>query len=111
TEQELIDRAITYVLEHQPRSLRSSPTNERWYTKRYTTMEEFKKLNPNCCEIQPWLVEGADYYYDFKLEGNAYKYVIVNYKRYYIANREPDPRTKYIVFDNCGGLKDLNDLD
>ncbi|MDU8925705.1 hypothetical protein RYD26_12535, partial [Pasteurellaceae bacterium LIM206] len=103
-------RAITYVLEHQPRSLRSSPTNERWYTKRYTTMEEFKKLNPTCCRVSPGLVDAAPEYYKFTLAGEAYRYVTVNYKRYYIANREPDYMTDYIVFDNCGKLKNFDDL-
>ncbi|MDU8925703.1 hypothetical protein RYD26_12525 [Pasteurellaceae bacterium LIM206] len=110
TERELIDRAITYVLEHEPEGSCSSSTKECWDAKRYTTMEEFKKLNPNCCEVQPLIVDAAPEYYKFTLTGEAYRYVTVNYKRYYIANREPNPRTKYIVFDNCGGLKDFNDL-
>ncbi|WGE92361.1 hypothetical protein [Actinobacillus genomosp. 1] len=112
TKQELIDRAINYVLEHQPEGM-IGEKGESWDIKRYTSMAEFKKLNPNCCEVQPLVVDFPPEYYDFTLEGKAYRYVIVNYMRYYVANakREPDYWTKYIAFDNCGDLKTLHELE
>ncbi|MDU8925716.1 hypothetical protein RYD26_12605, partial [Pasteurellaceae bacterium LIM206] len=110
TEQELIDRAITYVLEHQPGGLIDLATDESWDTKRYTTMEEFKKLNPNCCQVDSWPDDAVREDYDLQLKGKAYKYVKVKYLRTYVANREPEHWEKYIVFDNCDEIKERHEL-
>lgn len=102
TKQELIDRAINYVLEHQPEGLRRSLTGESWDIKRYNTMEEFKKLNPNCCKVTSWPPDAIPQDWDVRVEGKAYKYVIVKYLRSYLANREPEQWETQVVFDNCG---------
>ncbi|AIZ78489.1 hypothetical protein NYR70_01565 [Actinobacillus equuli subsp. equuli] len=110
TKQELIDRAINYVLEHQPEGM-IGEKGESWDIKRYTSMAEFKKLNPNCCEVQPLFVDFPPEYYDFTLEGKAYRYVILKYKEYYTENRKPENVTEYLAFGNCGDLKTLHELE
>lgn len=111
TKQELIDRAVNYVVEHERGKLINLLTDEESFIKSYTSIEEFKKLNPNCCEVQPLFVDFPPEYYDFTLEGNAYRYVRVNYRRYYIGNREPYDMTEYLAFGNCGDLKTLHELE
>ncbi|ASU14818.1 hypothetical protein ACQP31_04965 [Actinobacillus pleuropneumoniae] len=104
TKQELIDRAINYMLEHQSKKTYDAYTDEPLEIKPYLTIEEFKKLNPNCCEITSWPADAVPQDWDVRVEGKAYRYVIVKYLRT-LANREPERWETSIVFDNCGNPK------
>lgn len=108
TKQELIDKAINYVLENQIQQTYEG--DDLLDIKQYSTIEEFKKLNPNCCKVDSWPDDAVREDADLQREGKAYKYVKVKYLRTYLANREPEQWENYIVFDNCSGIKERHQL-
>ncbi|MGC6360587.1 hypothetical protein ACNO7O_11325, partial [Bisgaard Taxon 45] len=73
TEQELIDRGIEYVVSTMPSGV-IKPDGTIKEVKRYTSVEEFKQMNPACCTLTTFIDEGDGYPDD-----DGYGYIRIEY--------------------------------
>ena len=99
TEQELIDQAITYQIQSIPGAIGWRGKGEGKDIKiiRYSSVEEFKQKNPNCCTLTRQLPENEP--------PKEYGYVKVKYLRYYENDiRPPKEYGGYIPYNSCGEI-------
>ncbi|MDU8925267.1 hypothetical protein RYD26_10175 [Pasteurellaceae bacterium LIM206] len=99
TEQQLIDKAILYVLDNMPKRIRQL-NGERVGVKQYSNLEEFKRLNPNCCKLTKSADEGAR-------NDSAYGYVRIEYLLHYLQDIPADKERIYIEYDSCGEVQEF----
>ncbi|AWW51818.1 hypothetical protein Pmu3358_05060 [Pasteurella multocida] len=81
--------------------------------KRYTSVEEFKQMNPACCTLTTFIDEGGDGYpdddgygYDGYPDDDGYGYVRIEYLRHYVENLKPYHRVIYLEYTPCGELRE-----
>lgn len=99
TEQQLIDKAILHVISNMPDGV-TELNGERIDIRRYSGIEEFKKLNPNCCELAATADEGYS-------DSDVYGYVRVSYLRNYLQNIPSEEKFTYIEYNTCGEMKEF----
>ncbi|HII3799923.1 TPA: hypothetical protein ACY38O_000543 [Pasteurella multocida] len=100
TEQELIDRGIEYVVSTMPSGV-IKPDGTIKEIKRYTSVEEFKQMNPDCCTLTTFIDEGDGYPDD-----DGYGYIRIEYLRHYVENLKPYHRVIYLEYTPCGALRE-----
>ncbi|MFK3618237.1 hypothetical protein RF161_00335 [Pasteurella multocida] len=96
TEQELIDRGVEYVVSTMPSGV--GKTKE---IKRYSSVEEFKQMNPDCCTLTTFIDEGDGYPDD-----DGYGYIRIEYLRHYVENLKPAHEVIYLEYTPCGELRE-----
>ena len=103
SEQELIDRAIKFLLTISP-STQVTVEGRRLYIILYKTVEEFKKINPNCCSVERTAHEGFTQDLSIRKQGKSYGYVHVAYLLNYEEDVEPSKFGLILEFDTCGEM-------
>ncbi|UAY76916.1 hypothetical protein K7G90_001106 [Pasteurella canis] len=101
TEQELIDRGVEYVVSTMPSGV-IKPDGTIKEIKRYSSVEEFKQMNPDCCTLTRFINEGIDGYPD----DDGYGYIRIEYLRHYIENLKPAHEVIYLEYTPCGELRE-----
>ncbi|HDR1450413.1 TPA: hypothetical protein QB635_000234 [Pasteurella multocida] len=99
TEQELIDRGIEYVVSTMPSGV-FEPDGTTTEIKRYTSVEEFKQMNPDCCTLTPFMYDGDGY-----IDDDGYSYIRIEYLRHYVENLKPDRKVIFLEYTPCGELQ------
>ncbi|WP_101774598.1 hypothetical protein [Pasteurella oralis] len=100
TEQELIDRGVEYVVSTMPSGV-IEPDGTTKEIKRYSSVEEFKQMNSDCCTLTTFIDEGDGYPDDY-----GYGYIRIEYLRHYVENLEPDHEVIYLEYTPCGELRE-----
>ena len=104
SEQELIDRAIEFLLIGFPK-VASTPEGRRLHIIPYKTVEEFKKINPNCCSVQDSAYDGFVQDLSIRKQGKSYGYVHMAYFFFYKEEGiPPEEWSELIEFDTCGEM-------
>ena len=104
SEQELIDRAIEFLLIGFPK-VGSTPEGRDLHIIPYKTVEEFKKINPNCCSVQDSAYDGFVQDLSIRKQGKSYGYVHISYLvMYEEKDIIPAERNRFIEFDTCGDM-------
>jgi len=103
SEQELIDRAIKFLLTISP-STQVTVEGRRLHIIPYKTVEEFKKINPNCCSVERTANEGFTQDLSIRKQGKSYGYVHVAYLLNYEEDVEPSKFGLILEFDTCGEM-------
>ena len=103
SEQELIDRAIKFLLTISP-STQVTVEGRRLHIIPYKTVEEFKKINPNCCSVERTAHEGFTQYLSIRKQGKSYGYVHIAYLLNYEEDVEPSKFGLILEFDTCGEM-------
>ena len=103
SEQELIDRAIEFLLTISP-STQVTVEGRRLHIIPYKTVEEFKKINPNCCSVERTAHEGFTQDLSIKKQGKSYGNVHVTYLLNYEEDVEPSKLGLILEFDTCGEM-------
>ena len=103
SEQELIDRAIKFLLTISP-STQVTVEGRRLHIIPYKTVEEFKKINPNCCSVERTAHEGFTQDLSIRKQGKSYGYVHVAYLLNYEEDVEPSKFGLILEFDTCGEM-------
>ena len=103
SEQELIDRAIEFLLIGFPK-VGSTPEGRDLHIIPYKTVEEFKKINPNCCSVERTAHEGFTQDLSIRKQGKSYGYVHVAYLLNYEEDVEPSKFGLILEFDTCGEM-------
>jgi len=103
SEQELIDRAIEFLLTISP-STQVTVEGRRLHIIPYKTVEEFKKINPNCCSVERTAHEGFTQDLSIRKQGKSYGYVHVAYLLNYEEDVEPSKFGLILEFDTCGEM-------
>ena len=103
SEQELIDRAIEFLLTISP-STQVTVEGRRLHIIPYKTVEEFKKINPNCCSVERTAHEGFTQDLSIRKQGKSYGYVNVAYLLNYEEDVEPSKLGLILEFDTCGEM-------
>ena len=103
SEQELIDRAIKFLLTISP-STQVTVAGRRLHIIPYKTVEEFKKINPNCCSVQDSAYDGFVQDLSIRKQGKSYGYVHVAYLLNYEEDVEPFKLGLILEFDTCGEM-------
>ena len=103
SEQELIDRAIKFLLTISP-STQVTVEGRRLHIIPYKTVEEFKKINPNCCSVERTAHEGFTQDLSNRKQGKSYGYVHVAYLINYEEDVEPSKLGLILEFDTCGEM-------
>ena len=103
SEQELIDRAIKFLLTISP-STQVTVVGRRLHIIPYKTVEEFKKINPNCCSVERTAHEGFTQDLSIRKQGKSYGYVHVAYLLNYEEDVEPSKFGLILEFDTCGEM-------
>ena len=100
TEEQLIDKAILFLNKEMPGSVGFNDGRPPRKLKRYTSPAEFRKLNPNCCQLSE---KGPENY-----ANPAYKgYIIVDFPIYYEDTMEKHNGYEYyLAYDSCGNIYD-----
>jgi len=70
----------------------------------YKTVEEFKKVNPNCCSVERTAYDGFTQDLSIKKQGKSYGYVHVTYLLNYEEDVEPSKLGLILEFDTCGEM-------
>ena len=104
SEQELIDRAIKFLLTISP-STQVTVEGRRLHIIPYKTVEEFKKINPNCCSVERTAHEGFTQDLSIRKQGKSYGYVHMTYFFFYKEEGiPPEEWSELIEFDTCGDM-------
>ena len=103
SEQELIDRAIKFLLTISP-STQVTVEGRRLHIIPYKTVEEFKKINSNCCSVERTAHEGFTQDLSIRKQGKSYGYVHVAYLLNYEEDVEPSKFGLILEFDTCGEM-------
>ena len=103
SEQELIDRAIDFLLIISP-STASTAEGRMLHIIPYKTVEEFKKVNPNCCSVERTAYDGFTQDLSIRKQGKSYGYVHVTYLLNYEEDVEPSKLGLILEFDTCGEM-------
>ena len=104
SEQELIDRAIKFLLTISP-STQVTVEGRRLHIIPYKTVEEFKKINPNCCSVERTANEGFTQDLSIRKQGKSYGYVHMTYFFFYKEEGiPPEEWSELIEFDTCGDM-------
>ena len=114
TESELVDRAITYLIEHPRFNLRHSTDDERQWIEEnfyaYESVSDFRGANPDCCIFSPTGRDGFGpdniTWVDEEISG----FVIIDYSirtRVDDVIRFHDVRGTEIAFSPCGDVINL----
>ena len=90
SKQQLVDKAILYAIER----------DNRWKVKNYASINEFKQINPNCCNIELNMTK------DISFREKVYGYVNIKYWRHYLSEKHPTKIDDYIRFTPCGDMAD-----
>ena len=105
SEQELIDRAIKFLLTISP-STQVTVEGRRLHIIPYKTVEEFKKINPNCCSVERTAHEGFTQDLSIRKQGKSYGYVHMTYFFFYKEEGiSPEEWSELIEFDTCGNMR------
>ena len=103
SEQELIDRAIKFLLTISP-STQVTVEGRQLHIIPYKTVEEFKRINPNCCSVERTAHEGFTQDLSIRKQGKSYGYVHVAYLLNYEEDVEPSKFGLILEFDTCGEM-------
>ena len=105
TDNVLIDKAINFLIKDLPHIV-STGEGKKIYVEPYLSVEEFKNLNPNCCNVQRSAEEGFMQSIFIRKTGEAYAYVKLIYTlRYKEKDIEPDQWTEYVEINTCGNMR------
>ena len=100
TEEQLIDNAILFLSEKMPGSVGFNDGRPPRKLKRYTSPAEFRKLNPNCCQLSE---KGPENYTNPAYMG----YIIVEFPIYYDDTMDKHGGYEYyLAYDSCGKIYD-----
>ena len=103
SELELIDRAIKFLLTISP-STQVTVEGRRLHIIPYKTVEEFKRINPNCCSVERTAHKGFTQDLSIRKQGKSYGYVHLAYLLNYEEDVEPSKFGLILEFDTCGEM-------
>ena len=104
TDNVLIDKAINFLIKDLPRIV-LTPEGKEIYVEPYLSVEEFKKINPNCCSVQDSAYDGFVQDLSIRKQGKSYGYVHMTYFFFYKEEGiPPEEWSELIEFDTCGDM-------
>lgn len=109
----MINQAIMWLINEQDRAI--SAHNERYGNNEiipYKNIDEFKKMNPDCCHIHIGDVkqESGPVSFYYKLNGDFYGYVLLDYQEIWVEEKNKVNTRKAewnYGINRCGELFDV----
>lgn len=109
TEQDLIDKAISYKIKHIPSTARWEEGGEIKDIKiiPYPSVNDFKQKNPDCCTLVQRLQPEGNPPYTYGYNG----FVKISYLRYYESDiLSPEKYSSFIPYNSCGEITNMKSL-